>query len=161
VLTDGRLDYGADGERSKVFHVRDGVGLKLAQQAGLKVGLLSGRENAALANRARELKLDCAMLGRFDKGQAFSEFLAEQKTTAERVAYAGDDLVDLPVILRCGLSFAPADAVAEVAAQVDRVLAAAGGHAAAREMCEVILKARGDWERLIAPFFAGGEALMK
>jgi 3-deoxy-D-manno-octulosonate 8-phosphate phosphatase (KDO 8-P phosphatase) len=126
--------------------------MKLAQQAGLKVGLLSGRENRALENRARELGVDCVMLDRIDKRRAFAEFLAERKTTAERVAYMGDDLLDLPVILRCGISFAPADAAAEVAARVDWVVELAGGHGAVREMCEVILRARGDWERLLRQF---------
>jgi 3-deoxy-D-manno-octulosonate 8-phosphate phosphatase (KDO 8-P phosphatase) len=157
VLTDGRLVYGEDGgEESKVFHVRDGFGMKLAQRAGLKVGILSGRESGALASRARELGLDCAILGRTDKAAAFAELLAAQRTAAERVAYAGDDLVDLPVLLRCGLSFAPADAVPEVAARVDWLLERPGGQGAAREMCEIVLKARGEWERIVLPFLSGG-----
>jgi 3-deoxy-D-manno-octulosonate 8-phosphate phosphatase (KDO 8-P phosphatase) len=155
VLTDGRLVYDGDGERQKVFYVRDGLGLKLARQAGLKVGLLSGRENAALANRARELSLDCLILDRSDKGEAFAEFLQEAGTSPERVAAIGDDLIDLPVLLRCGLSFAPADAVPEVAGRVDWLLALPGGGGAVREMCEVILKARRDWERLVLPFLSG------
>jgi 3-deoxy-D-manno-octulosonate 8-phosphate phosphatase (KDO 8-P phosphatase) len=155
-MTDGRLVYDGDGERHKVFHVRDGLGLKLAQRAGLKVGILSGRENAALANRAAELGIDRVLLDRADKERAFTEFLAAERTAPERVAYIGDDLVDLPVILRCGLSFAPADAVSEVAARVDWLLELPGGRGAVREMCEVILRARRDWERLVLPFFSGG-----
>lgn len=156
VMTDGRLVYDGDGERQKVFHVRDGLGVKLARQAGLKVGILSGRENVALANRAKELAIDRVILDRSDKGHAFAEFLEEVGTAPERVAYIGDDLVDLAVILRCGLSFAPADAVPEVAARVDWLLEQPGGGGAVREMCEVILKARRDWERLVRPFFSGG-----
>ena len=150
VLTDGRLVYGPEGEGLKVFHVRDGLGLKLLRQAGLKVGILSGRRGAPLAVRAAELELDTLISERADKGAAFDEFLAVHGTAAERVAYVGDDLLDLPVLTRCGLSLAPADAVAEVRERVHCVLAAPGGTGAAREAAELILRARGDWQRLVA-----------
>lgn len=150
VLTDGRMLYGAKGEQLKVFHVRDGLGLRLAQRAGLKVGILSGRGSPALEYRARELGIDALIQERSDKDAAFAEFLAEQGTAAERVAYIGDDVLDLPVLRRCALSFAPADAVPEVLERVDRVLRCRGGKAVVRELCELILRARGDWERLIA-----------
>jgi 3-deoxy-D-manno-octulosonate 8-phosphate phosphatase (KDO 8-P phosphatase) len=146
--------YGAEGERWKVFHVRDGLGLRLAQQAGLKVGILSGRGNEALAFRVRELGIDALIQERSDKGTAFREFLLDHGTDPERIAYMGDDVLDLPVMRRCGLSFAPADAVAEVRERVDRVLTNPGGSAVVREMCELILRARGDWDRLVAPFLA-------
>ena len=154
VFTDGRLLYGAEGERWKVFHVRDGLGLRLAQQAGLKVGILSGRGNEALEFRSRELDIDALIQERSDKGEAFAEFLRDHRTAGERVAYLGDDLLDLPVMRRCGLSFAPADAVAEVRERADRVLERRGGGAVVREMCELILRARGDWERLVGELLA-------
>lgn len=154
VLTDGRLVYGAEGEQWKVFDVRDGLGMKLAQRAGLKVGILSGRVSAALERRAQGLELDALMMDREKKGEAFAEFLAAHGTTAERVAYMGDDLVDLPVLRRCGLAFAPADAVAEVRERAHRVLESRGGRGAVREMCELILRARGDWDGLVAPYLA-------
>lgn len=150
VFTDGRLVYGADGEQWKVFHVRDGLGLKLARKAGLKVGILSGRGNAALERRVQEIGLDALIQERDDKDSAFTEFLDEQGADPERVAYTGDDLLDLPVIRRCGLSFAPADAVPEVLERVDRILRNPGGGAVVREACELVLKARGDWDRLVA-----------
>lgn len=154
VLTDGRLLYGADGEQWKVFDVRDGLGLKLAQRAGLKVGLLSGRESRALEGRAQEIGVDALVMNRPDKGAAFREFLDAHATEARRVAYLGDDLVDLPVLLACGLSFAPADAVPEVRERVHHVLDRPGGRAAAREMVEVVLRARGAWDGLVAEFLA-------
>ncbi|HYH45817.1 MAG TPA: HAD hydrolase family protein [Thermoanaerobaculia bacterium] len=157
VLTDGRLVYGPDGEQWKTFDVRDGLGLKLAQQAGLKVGLLSGRRNAALERRAFELEVDALVLNRSDKDAAFTEFLEQHRTRASKVAYAGDDLIDLPVLRRSGLSFAPADAMPEVREVVDRVLRQRGGRGAAREMVEVVLKARGDWERLLAAYRPSNE----
>lgn len=152
VLTDGKLLYGASGEEHKVFDVRDGFGMKLAQKAGIKVGILSGRGNEALKTRAGELGLNALIQDRSDKATAFAEFLTEMETRPERVAYMGDDLLDLPVLRRAGLAFAPADAVAEVRERVHRVLSARGGHGAVRELCELLLRARGDWDRLIAPF---------
>jgi 3-deoxy-D-manno-octulosonate 8-phosphate phosphatase (KDO 8-P phosphatase) len=135
-----------------MFDVRDGFGLKLAQKAGLKVGILSGRVSEALRFRAGELGIDALLMDRSDKKPAFEEFLASQATTPDRVAYMGDDLLDLPVLLRCGLSFAPADAVAEVRERVHKVLLKGGGQGVVREMCELVLRARGDWSHLIDPF---------
>jgi 3-deoxy-D-manno-octulosonate 8-phosphate phosphatase (KDO 8-P phosphatase) len=150
VLTDGRLIFGPEGEQWKVFDVRDGAGLKIAQRAGLKVGILSGRGGEALRVRATELGLDALMMDQRNKASAFNEFLAAHQTTADRVASMGDDLLDLPVLLRCGLSFAPSDAVAEVRERVHRIVQHRGGRGAVREMCEILLRARGDWERIIS-----------
>lgn len=154
MLTEGLLLYGPAGEELKAFHVRDGLALRLAREAGLKVGILSGRGSAALATRARELELDAVILERSDKAAAFTEFLAAHRADPNRVAYAGDDLLDLPVLARCGLSFAPADAVADVRERVHRLLANAGGREAVREMIEAVLRARGDWDRLVASWLA-------
>lgn len=148
VFTDGTLYYSAEGETLKPFHVRDGLAVSLARRAGLKVGLLSGRASEALQRRANELSLDEVILGHDDKGPAFTAFLERREVTAERVAYSGDDLLDLPVLRRAGLSFAPADAVAEVRRAADRVLRAAGGHGAVREIVETLLRARGQWREL-------------
>jgi 3-deoxy-D-manno-octulosonate 8-phosphate phosphatase (KDO 8-P phosphatase) len=152
VLTDGRLVYGADGEQWKVFDVHDGIGLKLAQRDGLKVGLLSGRQSRALEARALELGVDALIMHRDDKAAAFAEFLAAHATAPGRVAYMGDDLVDLPVLLACALSFAPADAVPDVRGRVDQVLSRPGGRGAVREMVEMVLQARGAWDRLVAAY---------
>ena len=145
VLTDGRLYYGADPEPTIAFDIKDGLAMKLAQRAGLKVGLLSGRGTAAVKARARALGLDCAILGREDKDAAFSEFLASRDETAERIAYMGDDLLDLAVLRRCGLALAPADAAPEVRAIAHLVVPAPGGRGAVRAAVEAILGARGTW----------------
>lgn len=152
VLTDGRLYYGQRGELIKPFHVRDGLGLRLAQRAGLKLGLLSGRRSRPLERRAADLGLDAVILGSRDKLAGFEHFLTTHHTAPGRVAYIGDDLQDLAVLGRCALSFAPADAVPEVQAAVQIVLERPGGDGAVREMIELILKARGDWERLLSHF---------
>lgn len=152
VFTDGRLYYTAEGEHLKRFHVRDGFAVALARRAGLELGLLSGRASGALKRRADELGLDAVLLGHDDKLPAFEGLLAEHGLAAAQVAYVGDDLLDLPVLRRAGLSFAPADADPEVRRRVHRVLASAGGMGAVREMVETVLKARGDWERVVAPW---------
>ncbi|MCH9649525.1 MAG: HAD-IIIA family hydrolase [Deltaproteobacteria bacterium] len=152
VLTDGRMFYGPQGEALKVFHVRDGLALKLAQKAGIRVGLLSARGGPAVEHRAAELGLDLCLLKKKNKLASFQEFLAENNVEAEAVAYVGDDLQDLLVLTHCGLSFCPADAAPEVHARVDCVLQTAGGKGAVREAIESILKARNAWENLLASY---------
>ncbi len=154
MLTDGRLYYGADGEPMAAFDIKDGLGLKLAQRAGLKVGVLSGRLSQAVTARTTELRLDAAILGRLDKGQALAEFAHARGIRLEEIAYIGDDVPDLPALNACGLGFAPSDAVAEARAAAHRVLGARGGRGAVREAVESILRARGDWERVVASFAA-------
>lgn len=143
VLTDGKLYYGPGDLLLKAFDTKDGLGLKLAREAGLSVGLLSGRADAATLERARELKLDDVRTGDDDKALGFARFLAEHRLDARAVAYAGDDLPDLPVLERCGLAVAPADAVEAVRAKADIVLSRGGGDGAVRELVELLLAARG------------------
>lgn len=157
VLTDGRLEYGRTGETTKRFHVHDGLGLQVLQGAGLRVGLLSARDSAPLRRRAEELGLDAAMLGVAEKWQAFQEFLDRTQLAARQVAYIGDDLTDLKVLARCGLALAPSDAVEEVRTVCQVTLHRAGGQGAVREACELILKARGEWERLLAGYTFAAE----
>jgi 3-deoxy-D-manno-octulosonate 8-phosphate phosphatase (KDO 8-P phosphatase) len=156
VLTDGGLFYDRKGPESLRFHVRDGLGMQLAQRAGLKVGVLSGRASGALEKRASELKLDALLMGVQDKRAEFAAFLERHNTVARRVAYIGDDLPDLVVLGQCGLSFAPADAANEVRIVVHRVLESAGGQGAVREAVEIILRAQGAWDPLFSSFTFDG-----
>lgn len=149
-LTDGRLYYGPDGLVLKAFDTRDGLGVKMAQWAGLKVGALSGRADEAVERRTRELGFEAVMAGHHDKAAAFEDFLRRHGVGAEAVAYAGDDLQDLPVMRRCGLTFAPADADAAVREEAHVVLDAPGGRGVVRELVDLILRARGDWDRVVA-----------
>lgn len=155
VLTDGLLLYGPNGEQWKTFDVRDGLGLRLAKEAGLRTGILTGRGNSALEVRAREIGFDALIQGRHDKDAAFTEFLLEHRALPERVAYMGDDILDLPVLRRVGLAFAPADAMPDVRERVHHVVSRPGGRGAVREMCEVILHARGHWDALVSHLLAG------
>jgi 3-deoxy-D-manno-octulosonate 8-phosphate phosphatase (KDO 8-P phosphatase) len=152
VLTDGGLYYDRRGNTILRFDVRDGLALKLAQRAGLKVGALSGRRSRALTRRAGELGFDELISGSIDKGKDFEKFVERQGTTPRRVAFVGDDLPDLVILGRTGMAFAPADAVPEVRAVVHTVLDSRGGEGAVREMIERLLKARGDWDRLLSVF---------
>jgi 3-deoxy-D-manno-octulosonate 8-phosphate phosphatase (KDO 8-P phosphatase) len=156
VLTSGQVSYLSQGGEMLSFDIKDGMGIKLAQRAGIKVGVLSGRGSGALRTRAEDLELDAVIIGRSDKGTAFAQFCARHEVAPEHVAAAGDDLQDLPLLLACGLSFAPADAVAEVRAAVDCVLLRDGGRRAVREMVELLLEARGEWDGIVAAFTAGG-----
>jgi YrbI family 3-deoxy-D-manno-octulosonate 8-phosphate phosphatase len=152
VLTDGGLYYDRRGHGLLRFDARDGLGLKLAQQAGIRVGVLSGRSSAALDHRAQELGLDVVISGAGDKAAALQTFIDERAVAARRIAFIGDDLPDLVALARCGLTFAPADAAAEVKTVAHRVLEAAGGRGAVREMVEAILHARGDWDSVFRRF---------
>lgn len=156
VLTDGGLYYDRQGHNNLRFDARDGLGLKMAQLGGLKVGVLSGRSSSALERRAVELELESLDMGVADKRAGLESFLERHSTVARRIAFIGDDLPDLVVLEQCGLSFAPADAAQEVRGVVDRVLDNPGGHGAVREMVEILLRARGDWERLVSRFTHDG-----
>ena len=142
VLTDGRLIYGPSGQVWKAFDVKDGQGLKLLQRAGLQVGLLTGRDDEAVHHRAVDLGIDLLLTGQTDKDKAFTSFLAHNKVSENQVAFVGDDLPDLPVLQRCGLSFAPADAVEKVRQEVHVILGSAGGRGAVRQMAEMVLAGR-------------------
>jgi 3-deoxy-D-manno-octulosonate 8-phosphate phosphatase (KDO 8-P phosphatase) len=154
VLTDGLLHVGPDGELFKSFHVRDGLAVKLARAAGLKVAILSARTSEVVARRAGELGLDDVVQGREDKGAAFLELLARHGAAPAEAAYVGDDLQDLAALGAAGLSAAPADAAPQVRAAVDFVTEAAGGRGCVRELVERILGARDAWAPVLAAFAA-------
>lgn len=145
VLTDGRLLYLPDGREAKSFHVRDGLGIQLMIASGVPVALISGRNSEATVRRAEELGIQLTYLGIKDKEEAFSDILRRLDLEQHQAAYVGDDLPDLHLMTRVGLSFAVADAAPEVRAAAHVVLRANGGQGAVREACERILKAKGAW----------------
>ena len=150
VMTDGSVLLLPDGGEVKSFHIRDGLGVVLAHRAGLRTGLLSGRSSPTVERRAAELGMAFARQGVRDKRAALAEILETEGLTAAAVAYIGDDVNDLPVLCEVGLSAAPADAPLEVRAQCFMVTEASGGRGCLREFVEAILRARGDWERVLA-----------
>jgi 3-deoxy-D-manno-octulosonate 8-phosphate phosphatase (KDO 8-P phosphatase) len=145
VLTDGRITYLPGGGESKTFHARDGLGVQLLAATGCRVAIVSGRESEVVARRAKELGIELTFLGIQDKVEVYEAMLRELDVREEEVAYVGDDLPDLPLLRRAGLSFAVADAAPEVRAASHIVLRAGGGQGAVREACERILKAKGAW----------------
>lgn len=154
VLTDGTVVMHADGSESKGFHIRDGAGIVWAQRAGLAVGLLSARSSGATAHRAAQLAIRIVEQGVRSKLASYEQILADQQLDDGAVAYMGDDLLDLPVLSRVGLSAAPADAAPEVRDSVDWVSTHGGGRGAAREFIELILRAQGRWDGVLREYAA-------
>ena len=152
VLTDGTVNIFSTGGESKAFHIRDGAAIVWAGRQGLEIGLLSGRYSDATTRRADELKLKIVSQGGPDKRQAYADIVAAGEYADDEVAYMGDDILDLPILLRVGLSTAPADAVMEVRDRVHWVSRLGGGHGAVRELLEVILQAQGKWDGVLAAF---------
>ncbi len=154
VLTDGHVNLLSlpDGTavEIKAFHSHDGAGLKLAQLAGLRTGVISGRNSPAVERRAREVGMEFVYQGCADKLPAYQEILRTAGVRDAEVAYIGDDLPDLPVMERVGLALAVANAVPEVRRAAHTVTRRGGGDAGVREAIEFILKAQGRW-RLLAP----------
>ncbi len=143
VLTDGTLFYADSGEELKAFNVRDGHGLKMLKDGGVALAIISSRSSRSLETRARNLGIDLLFQGAADKLAAFQELLGRCGVGAEACAYAGDDVVDLPVLKRCGLAVAVPDAPALVRRHAHHVTRARGGGGAVREICELILHAQG------------------
>jgi 3-deoxy-D-manno-octulosonate 8-phosphate phosphatase (KDO 8-P phosphatase) len=150
VLTDGTIFMGARGEVFKAFSILDGHGLKMLREAGVVTAILSGRKHAAVERRARELSIDHVIQGRSDKLPEFERLIKRLKVREEACAYVGDDLPDLPVMRRCGLAVAVANAVDAVKESAHHVTRASGGRGAVREFCELVLRAQGKLERATA-----------
>lgn len=149
VLTDGTLAMAGDGSEYKSFSIRDGAAVVWAQQAGLEIGLLSGRASEATTRRAQELRISLVLQGVTDKRAAYLDLVGRQGLKDAHVAYMGDDLIDLPVLRRVGLSAAPRDACDAVRQHVHYVTTAVAGHGAVREFLELILRGRGRWDELV------------
>ena len=148
VLTDGGLWFDAEGQLSKRFDVRDGLGIRLLQESGLQIAFLSGGQGGATQVRARQLGIDHCLVGIKDKTAALTALQKQLRVSVEQTAFVGDDLNDLAVRPGVGLLFAPADACRPVRRSADAVLHRQGGHGAVRELAERILKGRGRWGSL-------------
>lgn len=153
VLTDGRIIYGSDGTETKAFDVKDGHGLKLLQRAGIRVGIITGRQSPVVSHRAKELGIEILYQGAKDKMVPFAEILAETGLGVEEIAYVGDDIVDLPILLKVGFSATVADALPEVKQHVHYITERVGGRAAVREVCDLILKESDRWDAVTQKYF--------
>jgi 3-deoxy-D-manno-octulosonate 8-phosphate phosphatase (KDO 8-P phosphatase) len=143
VMTDGRIMLDNQGNETKAFHVRDGHGIKLAQKAGITVGIITGRSAEVVSVRARELGITEVHQGAHDKIIVYESVLSKYGLRDEQVAYIGDDVVDLSVLKRVGLAAAVADADPAVKPHVDVLTRAEGGRGAVREVINLILKNQG------------------
>jgi 3-deoxy-D-manno-octulosonate 8-phosphate phosphatase (KDO 8-P phosphatase) len=152
VLTDGVVLMHADGSETKRFHIRDGAAMVWAQRAGLIVGLLSARSSGATTHRAAQLAIRLVVQGATSKLSAYERILRDTGLPSSAVAYMGDDLLDLPVLARVGLSAAPADAAAEVRSRVHWVSTAGGGRGAVREFIEMVLRAQNRWDTVMREY---------
>ncbi len=148
-LTDGRIIIHSDGTESKCFHILDGHGIRMWQRAGLKVALLSGRVSQATTRRAEELQIPRVIQDCHFKLPVLKQLLEEFQVPAEKVAYVGDDLMDLPAVRHVGFGVAVANAVDELKEHADYVTTRPGGQGAVREVIEYILKNSGRWHSLM------------
>ena len=151
-MTDGliRLASWPDGSATeiKAYNGQDGVAMNLIRSAGIRTGMISGRESPAARQRARELHMDFVAEGIHEKLPAWEDILNRAGVSAEETAYMGDDLPDLVLLERAGLAVAVANAVPEVKKQAHYVTRVPGGGGALREVVELILRAQGKWDEL-------------
>ena len=152
VMTDGVVIMHADGSESKGFHIRDGAAIVWAQRAGLVVGLLSARTSGATAQRAAQLAIRTVSQGVTNKLSGYEQIIQDAGVTDQDVAYMGDDLLDIPVLRRVGLSAAPADAAPEVRERVDWVSPSGGGRGAVRDLIEFVLRAQERWDGIVQQY---------
>ncbi len=152
VMSDGCVVYGNNDEETKAFNIKDGLGIKLAQSAGIEVAIITGRTTSLLTRRANELGIKALIQGREDKLTALKELANSRDLNLAQCAYMGDDLPDLSAIITAGLGACPADAVADIKFHSDWISPVSGGRGAVRDLCEFILKAQGHWPSVLATY---------
>ena len=156
VLTDGLLFTvpAPDGalQETKGFNAQDGIALQWLSWYGIETGVISGRVSPATQARAAQVGMTYVYQGHIEKLPIFEEIMTKAGVSADQVAYAGDDLTDVPLLLRAGLAFAPRNARAEVRQCAHHVTAASGGYGAVREMAEILLKAQGKWGEVLKKY---------
>ena len=150
VLTEGRIVYTDGGEEVKSFSVRDGYGIRLLLDAGIRVGIVTGRRSVALRHRCRDLGIEMIHEGARHKALLLEAIMSNTGLEAAAIAFVGDDLPDLPIMKRVGCAIAVADAHEALTRIADMVTTAPGGRGAVREFAESLLKAQGEWDRIIA-----------
>ncbi len=154
VLTDGGLRYGPEGELIKTFNVLDGHGIKLLQGSGVRTAIISARQSPIVARRAADLGIGVLLQGVHDKRSAFERTAAEAGLDPEACGFMGDDVIDLPVMIRVGFAASVPNGHPEVTRRAHYVANAAGGRGAVREVCDFILRAQDNYEAAMAPYLA-------
>ncbi len=152
VLTDGAIIYDDRGAEIKHFNVKDGLGIRMLMQAGVQVGIVTGRSSPSLRHRCKNLGIELVLDGVRNKAVVLEGITREYGVSADEIAFMGDDLPDLSLMRRVGFPIAVADAHPMIISGARMVTAAAGGKGAVREVCESILKAKGLWEKALERF---------
>jgi 3-deoxy-D-manno-octulosonate 8-phosphate phosphatase (KDO 8-P phosphatase) len=154
VLTDGGLYYGPEGEIFKRFNALDGHGVKLLQQSGVDTALITARQSDIVIQRAAALGITHVHQGAHDKRAVFEQLAAKLGIAAEQCGFIGDDVIDLPILIRVGFAASVANGHAEVQRRAHYVTRNNGGHGAVRELCDLILHAQGNYEAALLPYLA-------
>ena len=149
VLTDGRLIWTSEGSEARCFDVKDGTGIRLLLAHHIEVAVISARNSTIVSNRMQNLGVKHVFQGCIDKATVLDAIIVMLDVNIRQVAYVGDDLIDLPAMARAGLALAPADAHEIVKQQADWVTSANGGRGAVRQICDLIFKAQGLWEKIV------------
>lgn len=155
VLTDGGILFGPDGEAIKRFNVLDGLGIKLLQQAGIITAIISARSSAIVSRRVSDLGITHVYQGAHNKNTAFAALLADTNLTPDVCGFIGDDIIDLPILTRTGFAVSVPNGHQEVKSRVHYVTQANGGQGAAREVCDLILRAQGKYAAALAQYLTG------
>ena len=154
VLTDGSLIYSHEGQESKAFNTQDGFGLRLLQEAGVELGVITARSSEAVARRCANLKMLYVYQGTVNKVEAYKEILKQSGCKPFETAYMGDDWLDLALLTRVGFAAAPANGVREVQEAAHYTTEHTGGHGAVREICDLILEAKGRYQELLQSYMS-------
>jgi len=152
VLTDGSLVYSESGVEAKAFNTQDGLGIRLVQKAGLDVGIITARHSELVRRRAEELDMKYISQGIGKKLDSYKEIVLQADLKPYQVCYMGDDWIDLALLTRVGLAACPANSVVEVQNACHFISSRPGGHGAVREVCDLIIRAKGVYRNLLQQF---------
>ncbi len=147
VMTDNKLFYGNDNQEYKTFNTRDGHGMVLLQKSNIDIAIITGRKSNLVTKRMSDLKVKHVYQGVPDKLPTFLQLVDDLGIEFSEIAYIGDDILDLPILTRIGLSVSPADGDGEVKSRVDYISQFKGGEGCVREVCEIIMRAQGTWQQ--------------
>jgi 3-deoxy-D-manno-octulosonate 8-phosphate phosphatase (KDO 8-P phosphatase) len=153
VMTDGRIIYSVYGDELKFFDVQDGLGITLLNMAGIKSVIITAKKSRIVKLRGRDLKVAKTYQGYADKVAAFNKILRRFRVSPDEVCFIGDDLIDLPVLIRVGFAVAVPNALDEVKSNAHYITSKPGGRGAVREICDIILKAQSKWDVVTEKYF--------